>query len=64
MNIVNEQPLAARKMSRGRLTDAARRDLAWKALGVAILVFACAAAFAAYLRPDMLINFANLVLCF
>ena len=34
-----------------------------KAAGVALLVFATAAAFSAYLKPAMLIEFANLVLC-
>jgi len=35
----------------------------WKAIGVMLLAFASAAAFSAYLRPAMLIQFANLVLC-
>lgn len=35
----------------------------WKIAAVALLAFATAAAFSAYLRPDMLIQFANLVLC-
>jgi hypothetical protein len=34
-----------------------------KAALVAVLAFATAAAFSAYLRPGMLIEFANLVLC-
>jgi hypothetical protein len=34
-----------------------------KAAGVALLAFAAAAAFSAYLRPGMLIEFANLLLC-
>ena len=34
-----------------------------KAAGVALLAFATAAAFSAYLKPGMLIEFANLVLC-
>lgn len=34
-----------------------------KAAGVAAAAFAAAAAFSAYLRPGMLIEFANLVLC-
>ena len=34
-----------------------------KAAGVAVLAFAIAAAFSAYLKPGMLIEFANLVLC-
>ena len=41
-----------------------RHILLWKALGVAVFAFASAAIFTAYLRPDMLIQFANLVLCF
>ena len=41
-----------------------RRALLWKAFGVALFAFASTAAFMAYLRPDMLINFANLVLCY
>ena len=34
-----------------------------KALAVALFAFASAAAFSAYLKPGMLIEFANLVLC-
>jgi hypothetical protein len=34
-----------------------------KALGVGLLTFLLAAAFSAYLKPGMLIEFANLVLC-
>jgi hypothetical protein len=34
-----------------------------KSVAVAILAFASAAAFTAYLKPGMLIEFANLVLC-
>ena len=34
-----------------------------KLVGVAVLAFVTAAAFAAYLKPGMLIEFANLVLC-
>ena len=34
-----------------------------KAVGVALLSFVMAAAFSAYLKPGMLIEFANLVLC-
>ena len=37
--------------------------LAWKAAGAVLLATASAAAFAAYLQPGMLIEFANLVLC-
>lgn len=35
----------------------------WKVLAVAAFAFVTAAAFSAYLRPGMLIEFANLVLC-
>ncbi len=34
-----------------------------KAIGVALLSFVTAAAFSAYLKPGMLIEFANLLLC-
>mgnify|MGYP000318305420 CR=1 FL=1 len=34
-----------------------------KAAGVAVVSFAAAAAFSAYLKPGMLVEFANLVLC-
>ncbi len=34
-----------------------------RALAVALFAFATAAAFSAYLKPGMLIEFANLVLC-
>jgi hypothetical protein len=34
-----------------------------KAAAVALLAFTAAAAFSAYLRPGMLIEFANFVLC-
>ena len=34
-----------------------------KALLVAVFAFLTAAAFAAYLKPGMLVEFANLVLC-
>jgi hypothetical protein len=36
----------------------------WKAVAVLVLAFSTAAAFSAYLRPGMLIQFANLVLCY
>jgi hypothetical protein len=39
------------------------RRLAIKAAAVALLAFAAAAAFSAYLQPAMLVEFANLVLC-
>jgi hypothetical protein len=35
-----------------------------KATGVALAAFVTAAAFSAYLKPGMLIEFANLVLCY
>jgi hypothetical protein len=34
-----------------------------KALAVAVFCFVTAAAFSAYLKPGMLVEFANLVLC-
>ena len=40
-----------------------RGGLWWKLLLVALIAFASAAAFSAYLRPGMLIEFANFVLC-
>ena len=40
-----------------------RQSLVVKAVAVAVAAFALAAAFSAYLRPGMLIEFANLVLC-
>jgi hypothetical protein len=36
----------------------------WKVAAVALLSFVAAAAFSAYLQPGMLIQFANLVLCY
>ncbi len=41
--------------------DAAHRRLGWKLAAVALLAFACAAAFSAYLRPDMLVAFGDLM---
>jgi hypothetical protein len=41
-----------------------KKDLLLKALAVGGLSFAAAAAFSAYLQPGMLIEFANLVLCY
>ena len=41
-----------------------KRPLVWKAVAVALLSFVTAAAFSAYLQPGMLIQFANLVLCY
>ena len=40
-----------------------RRGLLLKSVLGAGLAVAAAAAFAAYLKPDMLVEFANLVLC-
>ena len=40
-----------------------RKKLWLKVVAGAALALAAAAAFAAYLKPDMLIEFANLVLC-
>jgi hypothetical protein len=42
----------------------AGRQLLWKALAVAAVSFVTAAAFSAYLKPGMLIEFANLLLCY
>ena len=39
------------------------KKLFLKSLAVGLLGFTAAAAFAAYLKPAMLIEFANLVLC-
>ena len=41
-----------------------RRRFIWKAVAVAAFSFVAAAAFSAYLQPGMLIEFANLVLCY
>lgn len=40
------------------------QKLWWKALGVGLFAFVSAAAFSAYLKPGMLIEFANLILCY
>jgi len=40
-----------------------KREFWVKALAVALCAFVTAAAFSAYLKPAMLIEFANLVLC-
>lgn len=40
-----------------------RQDFVLKLVGVALVAFATAAAFSAYLKPAMLVEFANLVLC-
>jgi hypothetical protein len=36
--------------------------MAWKAAGVLLLALVCAAIFAAYLRPDMVLSFASAVM--
>jgi hypothetical protein len=41
----------------------AGKRLLLKSLGAGVLAFVAAAAFSAYLKPGMLIEFANLVLC-
>jgi hypothetical protein len=48
--------------SRGRLLHTVP-SLFIKALVVGVVAFVTAAAFSAYLKPGMLIEFANLVLC-
>lgn len=40
-----------------------KQSLLLKAAGVAAVSFVAAAAFSAYLKPGMLIEFANLILC-
>ena len=40
-----------------------RKPFLVTAVAVAVVSFAAAAAFSAYLKPGMLIEFANLVLC-
>ena len=41
--------------------DAAKKRFWWTAAGVALLAFVTAAAFSAYLRPDMLVMFGDLM---
>jgi hypothetical protein len=41
-----------------------RQRLALRAAVVALLAFVAGATFAAYLKPGMLIEFANVVLCY
>lgn len=41
--------------------DSANKRFWWKAAGVALLAFAAAAAFSAYLRPDMLVVFGDIM---
>ena len=43
------------------MMDPARRMLWWKAIGVALFAFAGAAVFSAYLRPEMLVVFGDLM---
>ena len=40
-----------------------KKHFLWTAIGVALFAFVTAAAFSAYLKPGMLIEFANLILC-
>jgi hypothetical protein len=47
----------------GLAIKARMKGLALRALVVGTVAFATAAAFSAYLKPGMLIEFANLVLC-
>lgn len=47
------------------MMDAARRVVAWKIGGVALLAVVSAVAFAGYLRPDMLVSaWSTILLCF
>ena len=41
--------------------DPAKKRLWWTTAGVALLAFAAAAAFSAYLRPDMVVVFGELM---
>ena len=41
--------------------DPAKKRLWWTAAGVALLAFGAAAAFSAYLRPDMVVVFGELM---
>ena len=41
--------------------DAARKRFWWTAAGVVLLAFVSAVAFSAYLRPDMLVSFGDLM---
>jgi hypothetical protein len=41
--------------------DPAKKRFWWTAAGVVLLVFVTAAAFSAYLRPDMLVMFGDLM---
>ena len=41
--------------------DAAKKRFWWTAVGVVLLAFATAAAFSAYLRPEMLVSFGDIL---
>lgn len=41
--------------------DAAKKRLGWRIGAVALVAFACAAVFSAYLRPDMLVVFGEIM---
>ena len=41
--------------------DAAKKRFWWTAAGLILLAFVSAAAFSAYLRPDMLVKFGDLI---
>ncbi len=41
--------------------DAAKKRFWWTAAGLMLLAFVSAAAFSAYLRPDMLVKFGDLM---
>ena len=43
------------------MMDPDKRTLWMKAAGVALLAFASAAAFSAYLRPDMVVSFGDIM---
>ena len=42
-------------------TDAAKKRFWWTAAGAVLLAFVSAVAFSAYLRPDMLVSFGDLM---
>ncbi len=41
--------------------DASKKRFWWTSAGVVLLVFISAAAFSAYLRPDMLVSFGDIM---
>lgn len=41
--------------------DAAKKRFWWTAAGLMLLAFVSAAAFSAYLRPDMLVSFGDIM---